>query len=277
MILSLKRDSLKVIRLPRLSLLTLLAVTTVSFAGTSGIKELPAAPMHWSGFYAGVNGGYSWSNTGTHILPLPLPTQLPPGDGSIQPAFLSALMSGGVFGGQIGYNWQLRAYPQVYLGLETDLNWSSLKGSTSGNALGNTVEHLEVFSNVLSTQLKSTWFGTLRGRLGFSPAASLLFYGTAGLAYGYVEEEANTNFVPGGYGDAQYPVSLSLTRTGWTAGGGLEWAPKQNCSIKLEYLYYDLGKITRIANPIIPNPPFQTRYTWTNPTQVIRLGLNYYL
>jgi outer membrane immunogenic protein len=30
---------------------------------------------------------------------------------------------------------------------------------------------------------------------------------------------------------------------GWTAGGGVEWMFAQNWSAKLEYLYYDLGKI----------------------------------
>lgn len=272
---NMKCGSLDVMRLLSLSLLGLFYVPTVSIAG-SGIKEFPSATTNWSGFYAGINGGYSWSNANTHVLPLPEPIQLPPGDGSIQPSFMSVFMSGGTLGGQVGYNWQLRAYPQVYLGLETDINWNSLKGSATGNAIGNAVEHLEVFSNVLSTQQKSTWFGTLRGRLGFSPMASLLLYGTGGLAYGSMNVMANTNFIPGGYGDEQYPSSRSVIRTGWAAGGGVEWAPKQNWSVKLEYLYFDMGSISGIADPIIPNPAFQTKYTWTNPAQIIRLGLSYH-
>lgn len=277
MILSnMKCGSLDALKFSRLSLMGLLCATSVSIAGTSGIKELPSAITTWSGFYLGINGGYSWSSANTRVLPLPTPDQLPLGDGSIQPSSMSVSMSGGVLGGQIGYNWQLPAYPQVYLGLETDMNWNSLKGSARGNAVGNTVEHLEVFNDVLSTQQKSTWFGTLRGRLGFSPMPLVLLYGTGGLAYGSIEKKANTNFIPGGYGDEQYPYSKTLTRTGWTAGGGAEWAPKQNWSVKLEYLYYELGSTSGVADPIVPNPPFQTKYTWTNPAQVIRLGLNYH-
>lgn len=277
MILSnMKYGALDVLKFPRLSLLGLLCVTSVSVAGTSGIKELSSAITNWSGFYMGINGGYSWSNAHTQVLPLPDPAELPAGDGNIQPSSLSVSMSGGVLGGQVGYNWQLRAYPQVYFGLETDMNWNSLKGSATGNARGNAVEHLEVFNKALLTHQKSTWFGTLRGRLGFSPTAPILLYGTGGLAYGSMKEMANVNFIPGGYGDEQYPFSQSLTRTGWTAGGGIEWVPKQNWSMKLEYLYYDLGSTSGVADPIIPNPPFQIKYIWTNPAQVIRFGLNYH-
>lgn len=138
------------------------------------------------------------------------------------------------------------------------------------------MEHLEIFSNALSTQRKSTWFGTLRGRLGFLATTSILLYGTGGLAYGSIKEIANINFIPGGYGDEQYPYSTSSTRTGWTAGGGVEWAPTQKWSVKLEYLYFDLGTISGIADPTISNPPFQTKYTWSNSAQIIRLGLNYH-
>lgn len=263
-----KCDSFDMMRLPNLSLLlALLYVTTGSIAGTI---------TNWSGFFVGVNGGYSWSNARTQVIPLPLPAQLPAGDGNIQPSSMSVSMSGGTLGGQLGYNWQLRVYPQAYLGLETELNWNSVQGSAVGNALGNAVQHLEVYNNVLSTQQKTPWFGSLRGRLGFSPTPSLLLYGTGGLAYGSIKVEANANFIPGGYGDEQYPSAISVTRTGWIAGGGAEWAPKQNWSVKLEYLYYDLGSTSKIANPLIFNPPYQTQYTWTNPIQLIRLGLNYH-
>lgn len=273
---NMRRSSLGLLKWPSLSLLGLLCVTSVSIAEPSGIKKLPSATTRWSGFYMGINGGYSWSNATTQVLPLPLPAQLPPGDGTIQPSLMSVSMSGGVLGGQIGYNRQLSAYPRVFLGIETDMGWNSLKGSARGNAIGNVVEHVEVFNNVLSTEQKLTWFGTLRGRLGFSPTSSILLFGTGGLAYGSMDDRANVNFIPGGYGDEQYPISNILTRTGWTAGGGIEWAPKQNWSMKLEYLYYDLGSTSGVADPIIPNPPFQIQYTWDNPAQVIRLGLNYH-
>jgi opacity protein-like surface antigen len=38
--------------------------------------------------------------------------------------------------------------------------------------------------------------------------------------------------------------AISQTRTGWTAGAGLEWMFARQWSAKVEYLYYDLGSVT---------------------------------
>lgn len=273
---TIKLGAQDIIKLPNLTLISLICLTTTSIAGTLGIQDLSPTAANWSGFNIGINGGFSWSNAHTQFKPLPGPSQLPNGDGGIQPSLMPTNMTGGIFGFQIGYNWLLYAYPNLYLGLETDMDWSSLKGTAKGDAIGNDVEHLTVFNNVLSTQQKSTWFGSLRGRLGFSPISSFLLYGAGGLAYGSMQVSANTNFIPGGYGNEEYPAALSLTLPGWAAGGGLEWALKKNWSVKFEYLYYNLGSVSEVADPIIPNPPFQTKYTWSNPVQLIRIGLNYH-
>ncbi len=266
-----KHDSSGVIRLTNLKLLSLLTITLSSLAGIAH-----AATANWSGLYTGINAGYSWSNADTKFTPLPEPAQLPPGDGNIQSTSLSVPMAGGVLGAQLGYNWQLKAYPKIYVGLETDIDWSGLQGSVTGNATGNNVEHQELFNNVLSAQQKVRWLGTLRGRAGYSPTPSLLIFGFAGLAYGSLNEAANVNFTNGGYGDGQYPLAKSYWRIGGTAGGGIEWMLKQKWSAKLEYVYYNLGSTSGVADPVVANPPFQNQYQWTNPGQVIRLGVNYH-
>ncbi|TDX65744.1 outer membrane immunogenic protein [Methylosinus sp. sav-2] len=113
-------------------------------------------------------------------------------------------VSGVVGGGQIGYNYQIS--PLFVVGLETDFQGTSLR---SNNGFGNA---------------SLPWFGTVRGRAGFALLESKLFvYGTGGFAYG----ELNTPFG-------------SDTRTGWTAGGGVEYAFLPNWSAKVEYLYTDL-------------------------------------
>jgi len=70
----------------------------------------------------------------------------------------------------------------------------------------------------------------VRGRAGVSLLNSqLLLYGTGGFAYG----DLRLNY--GWLG------SQRRTGTGWTAGGGLEYAFLPNWSAKVEYLYANIG------------------------------------
>jgi outer membrane immunogenic protein len=48
--------------------------------------------------------------------------------------------------------------------------------------------------------------------------------------------------------------SISQTRVGWTAGGGLEWMFASRWSAKAEYLYYDLGAANFVNGPLVTGP-----------------------
>src|SRR5262249_26043006 len=80
---------------------------------------------------------------------------------------------------------------------------------------------------------KLPWFATLRGRIGYAFADRWLVYGTGGAAW----VNAKTDVVATGLGTA----SFDTTRTGWTAGAGLEFAIDRNWSVKGEYLHVDAG------------------------------------
>lgn len=118
---------------------------------------------------------------------------------------------GGVIGGgQIGFNYQLS--PLFVVGVETDFHGTSI--STRNNGW-------------LNAGVSLPWFGTVRGRVGLAALDShLLLYGTGGFAYGEVKNDW---------------AGVNSTRTGWTAGGGVEWAFLPNWSTKVEYLYTDLN------------------------------------
>ena len=143
----------------------------------------------WQGFYAGLNGGYGWSNGGNAI-------SYSNGDSSAH-----AKPEGGFGGGQIGYNFQ--GGPLVF-GLETDFQGGDLSGSITGTTAG---------GNAFSGHESVDWFGTARGRLGLA-FGHALFYGTGGFAYGDVRQSAVYNGVA---------LGASGTRTGWVAGGGIEY------------------------------------------------------
>jgi outer membrane immunogenic protein len=135
---------------------------------------------------------------------------------------------------------------------------------------------------VLSSEPKLSWFGTVLGRLGVTVTPELLLYGTGGLAYGHVDASANTQFFNSdGSLFARSPASVSKTKVGWTAGAGAEWMFARNWSAKLEYLYVDLGSESAIGNLASTDPQGvtqgeSTRYTWRFRENIARVGVNYH-
>jgi outer membrane immunogenic protein len=180
---------------------------------------LPEPVCIWCGFYIGANVGGSWGDAhSTFDLPG-------------FPAFFSDTThpNGVIGGGQLGYNWQTG---NVVFGIESDIQASDQRDSLTLAALATPLGAVS-----LTQSDKETWFGTTRGRLGFTPGASnWLLYGTGGVAYGDVHS-AFTLTTPIGAAT----VSNSSTRVGWTAGGGVEYMFLPRWSLKAEYLYMDLG------------------------------------
>ena len=206
----------------------------------------PPPAFSWTGFYVGANLGGGWLDRYN-------------ADGWVSawngfgwtPAFVQNANSGSgggvVGGGQIGYNYQLT--PMFVVGLETDFQGTSVSGG--GGAWGGPTRAVD-------------WFGNVRGRIGlsyFSP--TLLFYGTGGFAYGDIRLNS------GGLG------TLVSTGTGWTAGGGVEWAFMPNWSAKAEYLYTNIGADFGNNN----NPaPFAAAGQWEHRVHMntVRAGVNYH-
>jgi outer membrane immunogenic protein len=204
-----------------------------------------APPPTWSGFYAGLNAGWVDSQNSLSTVATPTPDAalgVIPGVSEGLAALSSGSIpvgsrSGFIGGGQIGYNWQLGS---LVAGIEADIQGLS----QSGGAGSVTTTAVVVGVPVTSTQtasLSTKYLGTVRGRLGLLLTPTWLVYATGGLAYGGVDAstslvQSGTNgFVGTGAG------SLSDTRAGWAAGGGVEWMFAQRWSAKGEYLHYDLG------------------------------------
>jgi outer membrane immunogenic protein len=243
------------------------------------------AGYEWSGFYIGGNAGYSWGRvrtsgalTGTQNVSV-FRTAGPTLISSVNSALALPLTGGtainGFIGaGEAGYNWQ-RA--QWLFGVEADLQGSDERASgdvcsIAGCPLGSTV---------FAANYKLDWFGTVRGRVGFLPVDRVLLYATGGLAYGHFSAD-----VP------SLPVFWGSTRAGWTVGAGAEVAIDHNWSVKLEYLYVDLGNVggnggaagTTVTNALnTPSLGFNTVTTTTLAStfnsrfsdNILRVGLNY--
>ena len=200
-----------------------------------------AAPS-WTGWYVGVAGGGGW--------------------GSAEQTDLTPFSSGrydtrgGVIGGTVGYNWQ--SGPVVF-GLETDLSYATLKGSTTGtDPASGTCGGAHCESEIRA-------LGTVRGRLGLAAWDNLLPYVTGGLAYANVRGEEG-NGGPTAFGSGSDWIA------GWTIGAGLEGKFAPNWSAKVEYLYADLKGDVFTDN--VFGVLFSENLHIT--THVLRVGVNYH-
>jgi outer membrane immunogenic protein len=203
------------------SILALSVVSLMLGCGTAAAADLPPGPTP---YYANPTPytGYNW--TGAYV--------------GLNAGYQwgkvtnSALDPDGFAGGlQGGYNWQSG---QFVFGGEADF-----QGSTADDTFA-------------PWKFSNPWFGTVRARAGYA-LNNVLFYGTAGFAYGDLKGELN------GFDETK-------TLTGWAAGAGMEVGLTPNWSVKVEYLYMDLG--SRAYTITGTDNGFQSN--------MLRLGINYH-
>ena len=184
---------------------------------------------------------------------------------------------GGIFGGQVGFNWQ--AAPSWLLGVEADAQWSGQTDSACVSACLPAGAPGALLS--LTDEQKLTWFGTARGRIGWISPSGTLWYATGGAAFGRVEQTltlaGDARFFAGGTASA---ASFSHDRVGWTVGGGVEAPLAGNWSAKAEYLYVDLGSVSNsftsaLGAGLVPATTQTTTSSYTIRDHIVRLGLNY--
>jgi outer membrane immunogenic protein len=150
--------------------------------------------------------------------------------GSRRAGFGDNKIDGVVGGAQAGMNWQ---WDKFVAGLETDIQGTGFDGENS--------RRFDPEGGI---------FGTVRGRVGFA-FDRFLVYGTGGFAYSDVNVKKNND-------DWKY---------GWTAGGGVEAAVTDNITVKVEYLYADLGDDT------VRSRRGNFKYDYTQ--NLVRVGVNY--
>lgn len=205
----------------------------------------PVAPVYnWGGVYIGINGGWGFGTAKFNVGPI-----------GAAPGGVSDSISnnGGFVGGTLGVNFQSGAF--VY-GVEGDFDASGINTGSSSTACTTTG----------ACQTGNNWLSTLRGRVGFA-ADRVLFYGTAGGAFGNIQTTFNG-------------VQSTQTQAGWTGGVGVEFALGDNWTAKVEYLYADLGKwsgscttTTCLAASATPGTPIPVNVTITD--SLVRAGINY--
>jgi outer membrane immunogenic protein len=251
----------------------------------------PPPPPLWTGPYLGVNVGYGFGGdsnvNGFQIFP---GEGSAPGDvfddAAIARWNFSSNLRGVFGGGQLGYNYQFPGTVWV-AGFETDFQGAGLTTAASSTApflFLSPPEATERLANAFFYHQRVNFFGTLRGRLGWSITPTFLLYGTGGLAYGEVRQTfSKTDFVldDGESGILLGRNTLNRFQAGWTAGGGIEWAFLPNWSLKVEYLFVDLDKLTVPVFGFGPSNNISNNFFFgqndaSTRFHTIKAGLNYH-
>jgi outer membrane immunogenic protein len=204
---------------------------------------VPPAAFSWTGFYVGGNIGGMWSRDGV--------VDLDPNHYGMIPGNANTLSPVGIVGGvQAGYNYQISS---VVLGVEGDLDFSSAKGSFRF------LDSPGAPYSIHSTSLP--FFGDIRARAGVA-FDRFLPYVTGGVVFADVKN----SFVDPSWG---FSLNRGGSATGWTVGGGAEYAIDNHWSVKAEYLFMQFPSVTA---------GLQSNYyafKFKDSAQVARVGLNY--
>lgn len=176
----------------------------------------------------------------------------------------SASAAGWLGGGQLGYNWQRGSF--VY-GLEGDVSLTNLNSSMTTIL---PVRFPFIPNPTAMTNAKMDWYGTFRGRLGWT-AGPVLFYGTGGVAYGNVE--LNSAVTTDG---ASLAAQAWSARVGWVAGGGIEYMARPDVIFSVNYQYVDLGHVSVNSSATIIGPiPFSVSATTHAQFQTVTAGVSW--
>ena len=224
--------------------LFLASAFALALSGSAALAAEPLPPppppiFTWTGPYVGGQIGYAWGPSAFDLIGFnPLNNALFVIANSNSP-------SGVIGGAHVGYLYQIN---QFVVGIEGSVDGTSLSANAQfflPNFVGTT--------DVLTAHVSSDVQGSIRGKLGIA-FDRVLIYGTGGVAFGGF----SGNLFLNGQTPATIPFFIanrffSNTRTGWTAGGGLQYAVTENWWIFAEYRYSNFGSFNNtLANAFAP-------------------------
>jgi outer membrane immunogenic protein len=217
-----------------------------AFAADLPVKA-PRAPAAivahtWSGCFVGGHAGGLWSRTTWTNATVPF----------VGEPISSNDPSGVVLGGQVGCDYQTGSF---VFGIQGDGAWTDASGT--GNDL--------VFAGARD-RTESNWIASITGRVGHA-FDRLLVYVRGGAAW---IQNDYTFFAPTGVAFA----AADETRSGWTVGGGFEYAFMPGVSGFVEYDYYDFGD--RIATlSVLTTGAFFGNASIRQHVHIAKVGVNF--
>jgi outer membrane immunogenic protein len=219
-------------------------IAAAAFASLSTISLLSggaparAAPIfNWTGCYIGASAGGTW--------------------GKAEVDFAEAKPNGSIVGGQFGCDYH---GPSNWLvGLQGEFNWADAR------------DHQDYILTPIgggTFETRIDWFASATARLGYA-AGPWLIYGKGGAAWVRDRLKDVGSFI------GPFAFDGETTRSGWTAGGGVELALAPNWSAILKYDYYGFGrKSVSIPGVDFLGPGAESMLLKQN-FSVVRVGINY--
>jgi outer membrane immunogenic protein len=181
----------------------------------------PVPVFTWAGFYVGAHVGYAWGQENDDLSRYGVPED--------------SFNVDGVLGGlHAGYNWQIN---QVVLGVEGDVDASGVRGTDLPASI------------VGKVSLANDWQSSVRLRAGYALDRTLI-YATGGIVFADDKESVTLIVDP----------SQTQTLTGWTIGGGLEYALTNNWSGRVEVRYTDFGRTNYLLDPMSTTYSFKAGF-----------------
>jgi outer membrane immunogenic protein len=201
------------------------------------VGSVVAEEINWTGFYFGLNTGYSFGHADAHYTAPDLSAYS-----------IDSHPSGWSGGLQLGANYQLKN--RIVFGIEGE--------ASLVDASDTIYDYMSAANNRPNNTIKtsSDYAGTVRARLGYA-VDRFLPYLTAGVAGANAKVSATDG-----------SLSQSDFLVGWTVGAGIEYALTKNWSVRAEYLHVDLGRHTWFAGEHWQSSSLST-------SETIRLGVNY--
>jgi outer membrane immunogenic protein len=197
----------------------LVAAALITLASQAGAAELtpPASGRSsgpsWTGCYAGGYAGGLWGDSDKWIPRTP--------GGAFEGVSLGGHSVDGFIGGvQGGCDYQ--APSGVVIGIAGDYGWTDADGTHPSTRETGVFYHSSVEA-----------LASVTGRLGYALGRALV-YVEGGAAWERVDYRASTTMIGTAY-------RASDDRSGWTIGGGGEYAFTDRLSAFVEYAHYDFG------------------------------------
>jgi outer membrane immunogenic protein len=185
------------------------------------LKAPPMAPVfNWTGLYIGGHAGCGWADS-------PAVTAFNTSDGGGDFVHNTENATGCFSGGQIGADYQVGG--GFVFGILGDISFGKI------SSFNQSLE--DARTEATGWESKMTSMATVRGRIGYAISGGLpvvgglgwMPYVTGGWAWARNKVSAQ--------GDAGTFTSDTQSLSGWTIGGGLEYAITQSLTWKAEYLY----------------------------------------